>query len=177
MNKYLILASIFCCLLSACDDDEWPNGDPELEHVYFFGFEEWSAKFNNTITYTISQGETATIPVKFFSERVCKDDVVVKWFVKSDLVLNTDYEIVDKDGKTITPADGKSQEMVWPKATKGVQNIYIKAKNGNTGSISVLTFDPDSEEPISYENTTIAKTGSYEVRAFTQNYKVTVKIK
>ena len=67
--------------------------------------------------------------------------------------------------------------MVWPNAKQGVQNIYIKALNGNKGTIRVLTFDPKKTMSSSdVSSTTIVKTNEYEVRAFTENYYVTVHI-
>lgn len=67
--------------------------------------------------------------------------------------------------------------MVWPKAKKGLQNVYVKALNGAKGTITLQTFDPNSTVPISFDYTTITKTENYEVRAFTQNYFVTITIK
>lgn len=70
--------------------------------------------------------------------------------------------------------------MTWPNAVQGTQEVYIKALNGQTGSLRVMTYDPAKENELDankLETTIIAKTNEYEVRAFTENYYVTVNIK
>ena len=68
--------------------------------------------------------------------------------------------------------------MIWPNAQKGTQNIYIKALTGKKGKIRVLTFDPQKTiDATDINSTTITKTNEYEVRAFSENYYVTVNIK
>ena len=177
MKKYLYIIFIVltCNLLSSCSDDEWDNGDPAMEHVYYFGFEQWSPKFDNKVTYNVKQGETIGIPVQFHSERVRKYDVDVTYFV-SGLTEGVDYVVVDENGTQLSKNADGGYSMTWPKAVKGVKNVYIKALNGEKGAIKVLTFNPNSTEAISYTNTTISKTSDYEVRAFTQNYFVTLNI-
>ena len=68
--------------------------------------------------------------------------------------------------------------MTWPNAKQGSQDVYIKALNGATGSLKVLTFDPTKKmDQTDVSSTIIVKTNEYEVRAFTENYYVTVNIK
>lgn len=68
--------------------------------------------------------------------------------------------------------------MTWPNAIKGSQNVYIKALNGTKGAIRVLTYDPNKAiDATDVSSTTITKTNEYEVRAFSENYYVTVYIK
>lgn len=178
MKKYLyiIFIALTASLFASCSDDEWGNGDPAMEHVYYFGFAEWSPKLDNKITYNTVQGETTAIPVQFHSERVRSYNVEVSYFV-SGLTEGTDYIVVDEKGTQIQKNANGGYSMIWPNAIKGIKDIYIKALNGNKGALKILTFDPNSPEVISYTNTTIAKTTEYEVRAFTQNYFVTLNIK
>ena len=85
--------------------------------------------------------------------------------------------MVDKDGNILTPNEAGAYTMVWPNAKKGVQNIYIKALNGQTGSIRVLTFDPNKTIDVTDATTaSIIKTDEYEVRAISENYYITVFI-
>ena len=68
--------------------------------------------------------------------------------------------------------------MVWKNAVKGSQNVYIKALPGKKGRIRVLTFDPAKKMDVTdVESTVIVRTNEYEVRAFSENYYVTVNIK
>ena len=54
---------------------------------------------------------------------------------------------------------------------------YIKALNGKKGSFHVLTFDPNKKMDVTDVTTTsIIKTDEYEVRAMSENYRVTVII-
>ncbi len=173
---YIIFITLSVSLFTSCSDDDWGNGDPALEHVYFFGFAEWSPKFDNKVAYSVVQGETAAIPVQFHSERVRSYDVNVSYYV-TGLNEGVDYIVVDENGKQITKDENGGYNMQWPNAIKGVKNIYIKTLIGSKGALKIQTFNPNSVEPISYTNITIAKTDDYEVRAFTQNYLVTLNIK
>ena len=63
-----------------------------------------------------------------------------------------------------------------------IQNIRLKALDGATGDVTVLTFDPkdvDDSGKIKISNSYTPNniTSQYEVHAFTQNYKVKVSIK
>lgn len=127
--------------------------------------------------FAVVQGQTVAIPTQFFSEQVCNFDVEVFYFTTGTLALGTDYDIVDEQGNSLLPTVNGGWAVTWPHAQKGGKNIYLKALNGAKGTVVVQTFDPKGPTDISFENTTISKTANYEVRAFTQNYKVTVAIK
>lgn len=172
---FLLMATI-CLTLAGCGDDDWGNGDPAMEHIYYFGFEDWG-KLKNDVVFNVNQGTILDIPVQFHSERVRSYDVTVYYYVSGDLVRGKDYEIVDENGTVLSPNANGAFTMEWPQAKKGVKNIRVKALNGSTGSFKVLTFDPNDSEEISYTHTTNSITDDYEVRAFTQNYLVTVNIK
>lgn len=186
-NK-LTLLTIFTigCLLAGCsnDHDEWADGDPDLAHVYYYCFEKWGGiPGGNDVTYSVKQGETVAVPTQFYSSFTRKYSPEVYYYTSvapkvEELVRGTDYEVVDKDGKTLTPDASGAYKMVWPNAKKDVQNIYIKALNGKKGSFRVLTFDPAKKmDPTNVSSTSIIKTDEYEVRAITENYYVTVTIK
>jgi hypothetical protein len=175
---------IICCAFVSCDNDEWSNGDPAMEHVYYFGFENWgnsSSSFNNNrVEYTVEQGKTVEIPVQFHSERVRSYDVVVYYYVSteaSDLKRGVDYQIVDDKGAVIELDANGAFSISFPQAKKGVKNIYVKALTAGTGSFNVLTFDPAAGEISHPDNIINSQTNDYEVRAFTRNYKVKVNVK
>lgn len=183
--KYIVvlLAAITCFTFVSCDNDEWGNGDPVMEHVYYFGFEYWGDKNNynkNQVEYNVEQGNLVGIPVQFHSERVRSYDVTVYYYVSgadSDLVRGTDYQITDEKGTVIDPDTNGAFAISFPQAKKGVKNIYVKALNGSKGSFKVLTFDPAAGEIAHPDNIANSQTAEYEVRAFTTNYFVTVNVK
>lgn len=186
LNK-LTLISVFAiiCLLAACsnDHDEWENGDPAMAHIYYYCFEQWGGiPGGNDISYSVKQGETIAIPTQFYSSFTRKYSPEVYYYTSpnpkaEELVCGTDYVVVDKEGNTLTPDASGAYTMTWPNAKKGVQNIYIKTLNGKKGSFRVLTFDPAKKMDVTDVSTTsIIKTDEYEVRAFSENYFVTVSI-
>lgn len=186
LNK-LTLISVFAisCLLAGCsnDHDEWENGDPAMAHIYYYCFEQWGGiPGGNDISYSVTQGETIAIPTQFYSSFTRTYSPEVYYYTSpnpkaEELVCGTDYVVVDKDGNTLTPDASGAYTMTWPNAKKGVQNIYIKTLNGKKGSFRVLTFDPAKKMDVTDVSTTsIIKTTEYEVRAFSENYFVTVSI-
>ncbi len=180
MKKILFILAAFCCILVSCDKNEWGNGDPSLANVYYVGFQQWSTKFDNSIQYNVNRGDTVSAPVQFYSEQVCPYDVVTYYYVAGSLVRGTDYQIVDENGTVLSPDVNGAFSLIWAKAIKGIKKIYVKALNSKVGSFTLLTFNPNATVPISpndVSTTTNNKTDEYEVRAFTQNYKVTINIK
>lgn len=171
----IILAVVASCMFTSCEKETWSEGDPAYEHVYYIGFEDWG-NFKNNVAFSVKQGETIAVPVQFHSERIRNYDVVTFFYVSGTAVLGTDYQIVDENGSSMTPDSNGAFSLNWPKAVKGVKKIYIKALNGNTGTFTLQTFDPNAAEAISYTNTLNNSTNDYEVHSFTQNYKVTVTI-
>lgn len=174
----IILLALVPFFFAGCEGEDWSDGDPALEHVYYFGFEDWG-KYKNDVKFTVNRGEMLAIPVQFHSERVRSYDVVAFYYVAGDAQRGTDYQIVDENGSVLTPDSNGAFTMVWPQAVKSVKNIYVKALNGSVGNFLVQTFDPNAAVPISNTDvsTTINNaTEDYEVRAFSQNYKVTVTI-
>lgn len=187
INKLLLLC-IFALgyVFTGCsnDHDEWVDGDPALAHVYFYCFDKWGGiPGGNDVKYTVTQGETIAVPTQFYSSFTRSYSPKVFYYTSpvpkaDELVRGTDYIVVDKDGKTLTPGADGAYEMTWPNAKKGVQNIYIKTLNGKKGSFRVLTFSPDKKIDVTDVSTTsIIKTDEYEVRAISDNYFVTVTIK
>lgn len=183
-NIFAILLIAIGCSFVSCSDDAWGDGDPAMEHIYYFGFENWgqtNGEFNNNkVVYNVDQGNTLEIPVQFHSERVRKYDITVYYYVSgdaSDLKRGMDYQITDDKGTVLEPDANGAFSMSFPQAKKGVKNIYIKTLNGNKGSFNVLTFDPAAGEISHPDNITNSQTKDYEVRAFSRNYKVKVNVK
>lgn len=187
LTNKLTLICVFAisCLFAGCSNDhaEWENGDPTMAHIYYYCFEKWGGiPGGNDISYSVTQGETIAIPTQFYSSFTRKYSPEVYYYTSpnpkaEELVCGTDYVVVDKEGNTLTPDASGAYTMTWPNAKKGVQDIYIKTLNGKKGSFRVLTFDPAKKMDVTDVSTTsIIKTNEYEVRAFSENYFVTVFI-
>ena len=176
---FYLMLGLLGLSFASCSEDEWSNGDPEYDHIYYTGFEDWG-QFKNDVAFDVKQGETVAIPVQFWCEFVRNYDVETYYYVAGSLVRGTDYEIVDANGQTLQPGANGAYQLLWPNALKGVQNVYVKALNGATGKVVVTTFDSNAGITLSNQDvtSTIQHTESqYEVRIFTQNYKVTVNVK
>ncbi len=165
----------------SCSNDEWGNeGEADKQHWYFFGFQEWHGKTANDISKNLQRGETLTVPMQFWSERPQNGiNAEVEYYFVSTLLLGVDYQVVDESGNTLMPESDGGYKMVWANCTKGVQNVYVRALQGNTGSIVLQTWNPArvDDDKISTTNTVIVDRGNYKVSAFTQNYKMTINIK
>lgn len=203
---YLLMAMSCCLTYTSCGDDNDWDYDHSLENVYYFGPEVWGYDTNkkgnnNVVIYSVKQGGTVEIPMQFWCEFVRSYDVETYYYVTPKpagekyypspasgsqvsydgtvLTCGVDYEVVDAQGQRLMPNADGAYVMTWPNAVKGVQNIYIKALNGKTGAFNLQTFNPNSSTTLSnqdVESTVQNRTEQYEVRIFTQNYRVTVAV-
>lgn len=176
-SLFTLLAAI--TLTTSCSDDEWGNDNADMENIYYIGFQDWG-QFKNDVKFTVNQGSTVAVPMQFWCEFNRSYDVTTYYYIVSDLKKGVDYEVVDDNGAVVAPGANGGYSMVWKNALKGVQNVNIKALNGAKGSLTIQTLDPASgvtPKNTEIETTLHAKTSEYEVRLFTQNYKVTVNIK
>lgn len=189
MKKLMIFLVVIatCSLFTGCGDDDWSNNNPEMEHIYYYGLGNVKFPGGNELQYEVNQGETVEIPTYFYSAFKRSYSPVVTYYTSAvpqnkentapQLVCGTDYQVVDKNGTILTPNTNNGYSMTWPNALQGSQNVYIKALNGKKGKIRVLTFDPTKTiDATDVSTTVIAKTKEYEVRAFSENYYVTVII-
>jgi hypothetical protein len=193
-----LLAAGALFLSSGCNTVEtWDDGLPEMEHVYYIGFQKTNIS-RDKLDYTVTQDGTSTwryekgawqpaekpfvasIPFQFHSERIRPYDAVINFWVvnagTSDLVAGTDYSI-SLEGTALTPDNG-IYSFAWPQAKKGVRNVEIKRLTSKNGTLKVYVLDPakGTPDPNKYETTTVNnKTSEYEVRAFSFDYgKVTI---
>ncbi len=181
---YIIALLLSASVLPSCSNDDW-DYDHSLEHVYFFGPEKWGydenkTGNNNVVHYDIKVGETAVVPMQLWSEFTRNYDIVTYYYtVSEDLVLGKDYQVVDEAGNALTPDANGAYSMVWKNAVKGVKDIYIKSlPGGSTGTVTLQTADPAGPTPVNNDlSTTLqSKTSNYELRIFSQNYKVAINI-
>lgn len=183
----LLMCTVICGLFASCEE-EWSNNNPAMEHIYYYGLGNIAYPGGNELQYNINQGETVAVPTYFFSAFTRSYSPVVTYYASAvpqnkdntvpQLVNGSDYQVIDKDGQILSPDNNGGYSMTWPNAKQGSQNVYIKALNGSKGSIRVLTYDPNKKiDPTDVSSTTIAKTNEYEVRAFSENYYITINIK
>lgn len=179
MKKILLILtaiSLSFTFTNCSDDDKWDATDLAMEHIYYIGFEDWG-KLKNDVVFNVKAGDVQAIPVQFHSERVRSYDVVTYYYVSGTPVLGVDFQIVDENNNIVQPDTNGAYKMDWPKAVKGIKNIYVKALKVSSTPVIVSTFNPNIGEISHPDNITNSKTNNYEVRAFSQNYKVTVNLK
>ena len=169
--------------LSSCDyyalDDVW---DPELENVFYCGYDEWIAQRTdgtNKLKYTISEGQSATMPFRLWSEFVNDFDVNVPIYVypEDGLALNVDFNVTDADGNSLVPQSDGGYVLTWKNSRKGNIDVKITAISAKPGKIIVQTCTREqaatltSQDPLSC---IIVDNEEYQVRCFTENYYCTV---
>jgi len=202
MKKILFICATMFLLLctTACEKaNDWGDGLPEMEHVYYVGFyksnvntdalnyeiaADGSARWRiNTGTWnnTNEVNITSPVPLEFHSERVRSYDAVTYFWVTnngtSTLTADTDYSVLTETGATITPDAQGAYSVVWPQTKKGIQNIKIKRLTSKSGSLRINVLNPALGAPdASNISTTVNNhTNDYEVRGFSFDYnKVTV---
>ena len=164
--------------LTSCSDDEWGNDNPMMEHIYYYGLGNVKYPGGNELKYTVKQGNTLEIPTYFFSAFIRNYNPEVWYYTTSDdLTLGVDYIVVDEDGNAINPVHDGGYLMVWPNAKQGIQNVRIQALSGKKGTLRVLTQNPSvTMKSDNVASTIIVSTSEYEVRAFTENYYVTINV-
>ena len=186
MKRYLnlLIAGIFALTsLMSCDfyalDNVW---DPELENVFYCGYDEWIAQRTdgtNKLKYTISKGESATMPFRLWSEFTRDFDVNIPIYVypDEDLVLNVDFKVTDANGNTLIPQADGGYVLTWKNAVKGNIDVCVVAISDKAGKIIVQTCTKEqgltltSQDPLSC---IIVDNSDYQVRCFTENYYCTV---
>ncbi|MDL2282385.1 hypothetical protein LJC44_04685 [Parabacteroides sp. OttesenSCG-928-G06] len=202
MKKIIFLFAAFVSLLGTvgCDDDAWTT-NPEWEHIYYVGFFK-EVTFSDNLNYEIATDGTARwrrnttawivtgsnsissdIPLQFHSSFTRSYDTVTYLWVTNDgssaLVEGRDYVLLDANGNTLSPADGK-YAITWPKAEKAIHNLKIKRLSEAKGVLKVNTLDPGKGTPSVTEDKYIEstlnnRTGDYEVRGLSHDFnKVTV---
>ena len=183
--------------LTSCSDDEWGNDNAEYKNVFIVAFDDWGPKSNNDMTYTVNQGSQVTVPVRLWCEGTRNFNADAFLYVDSSLQLGTDFQITDANGSVLQPNANGAFVLTWDLQSKDltknhrVQNIQVKALNGKTGNVTLMTFDPkdvDEAGKLKISNGGTKDddtqyyvpnnyTSQYEVRCLTVNYKVVVTIK
>lgn len=186
MKRYLnllITGILAVSALSSCDfyalDNVW---DPALENVFYCGYDEWIAQRTdgtNKLKYTVSKGESATMPFRLWSEFTRDFDVNVPIYVYPDenLALNVDFKVTDSKGNDLVPQSDGGYVLTWKNAVKGNIDVCVVVLSDKAGKIIVQTCTKEqgatltSQDPLSC---IIVDNNDYQVRCFTENYFCTV---
>ena len=205
MKKVIFLITAVVAMISTgCDiHDDWGDGLPEYEHVYYVGFYK-TGTYLDYLTYEITQNGSArwryaanatsgtwitvdeqwvvTIPMRLYSERVRNYDAVTYFWVynlgESALTAGVDYTVSLENGTVLTPNPNGAYSLTWPQTKKGIQNVRIKrSESSSNGTLRVNFFDPSKDAPSEQDPLTAIqnKTAEYEIRCITaDNNRVTV---
>ncbi|MBB5638943.1 hypothetical protein HDE68_004881 [Pedobacter cryoconitis] len=148
MNKAIIYLSAFAltaAIFTACkkDEDNGKKGLPEFDNYYYAGFLPW----NNTGTESVLRTQTKLVkfPVQFNSAFVRDFDAaafytLVTTGITNPAVAGQDFNIVDKNGNTITAANA-IYSLNFPQAKKTVDTIYIKVLNSPVAGTRKIEID------------------------------------
>lgn len=131
--KYMAGAAAAVLLLTSCEKKDYPAGLPEYEHHYYLVYIP-----NNNTQVNVQRTQTALLkfPVQFYSSFTRSYDAVgyyqiVTTGIANPAVQGQDFDIVDKNGATIQPVDGK-YSFTFQKAEKRTDTIYVKMLNNPT---------------------------------------------
>lgn len=172
---YFLIAIALCFTFTNCSDDDWSDGDPAMEHIYYVGFQQWFTKTANDITYNVKEKITVPISIQYYSERVRSYNVTTYYYVSSaGLTLGADYQVVDDKGTVIQPDSKGAFKLEWPQSKKGVQTIYVKTINAkNVYDESKLDFtgmtEKQKQDAITKEKERIRQLNSFKVLTFDPN--------
>jgi len=158
-------------LFSSCDKLETdPIGVPGLENYYYAGF--FSIPWNNTGTASVLRSQTALVkfPVKFHSSYLRDYDPSAQYSlittgITNPAVVGQDFEVVDKNGNRILPANGL-YSLVFPKAETKIDTLYFKVLNSPLAGTRRIEI-----------NLVTNTTQQYTVGTFSQAFKRFIEIR
>jgi hypothetical protein len=132
--QYMVMIFAGIVALAACEKKDYAAGVPEMEHQYYAIF---VPNNNSNVIVQRTQAALLKFPVQFYSTATRSYDAVAKYAVvttgiATPAVLGQDFNIVDKNGNTITPAADGSYTIVFPQAKQAMDTIYIKLLNNPT---------------------------------------------
>jgi hypothetical protein len=132
--QYMVMACAGIFVLAACEKKDYAAGVPQMEHHYYAIFVP-----NNNSNVIVQRNQAALLkfPVQFYSTFTRSYDAVAKYAIvttgiTTPAVPGQDFNIVDKNGTTITPAADGSYTLVFPQAKQAMDTIYIKLLNNPT---------------------------------------------
>lgn len=128
--KYIIVVLFGGLIFSSCEKKEYPAGLAEYDHHYYAAYIP-----NNNSKVSVQRTQTTLLkfPVQFYSSLSRNYDAVAHYAVVTTGIANPavagqDFDIVDKNGSAIQPADGK-YSFTFSKAERAMDTIYVKLLN------------------------------------------------
>ncbi|CAN5688406.1 hypothetical protein BH11BAC3_BH11BAC3_36260 [soil metagenome] len=129
------IAIVFCGIgFASCEKKDVPLGLPEYENHYYAAYIP-----NNNSNVVVQRNQTALVkfPVQFYSAYSRSYDAIAYYSIvttgiTAPAVLGQDFNIVDKNGNTLTPGDSSRYSITYPKAERYLDTIYIKLLNNPT---------------------------------------------
>lgn len=129
----ITLGLMLLVLFAACEKKDYPMGLPEYENHYYAAYIP-----NNNTLVTVQRTQTALLkfPVQFYSSYTRDYDAIAKYAVvttgiSNPAVLGQDFNIVDKNGNTISPGDSGRYSFTFPKSIRTMDTIYVKLLNSS----------------------------------------------
>lgn len=166
-NIVLAFLAIIVVAFTACEKDD-PAGVPEFDHYYYAGFLPW----NNTGTESVFRTQTTLVkfPVQLNSATERDYDAVAQYTlvttgITNPAVAGQDFNIVDKSGTTLQPANGV-YSLTFTRAKAKVDTIYVKVLNSAVAGTRRIEINL-------IKNTT----SQYTVGTFTQSFKRFLEVK
>ncbi len=128
---YILFILVAGISITACEKDNYNrDGLPEYANHYYAAY---IPNTNTAVSVARTQTALLKFPVQFYSAYVRDYDAVAQYKVSTagianPAVLGQDFNIVDKNGAVIQPADGK-YSIVFPQAKRAMDTIYVKLLN------------------------------------------------
>lgn len=117
--------------LASCEKRDYNRGGlPEYDNHYYAAY---IPNDNSTVSVQRTQATPVKLAVQFYSAFTRSYDAVANYSIvttgiANPAVLGQDFNVVDKNGNVLQPANGK-YSMVFPQAKRAMDTIYIKLLN------------------------------------------------
>lgn len=128
---FLSLVALSALVLGSCEKRDYDRGGESNYNSHYYM--AYLPNDNSAVSLQRNQTALVKFPVQFYSAFTRSYDAVGKYVISTTgisnpAVLGQDFNVVDKNGVTITPTDGK-YSMVFPQAKRTTDTIYIKLLN------------------------------------------------
>jgi hypothetical protein len=130
---YILFISAGIMALASCEKRDYNHGGlPEYENHYYAAY---LPNDNSGVSLTRTQTALIKFPVQFYSSFTRSYDAVANYAIvttgiANPAVLGQDFNVVDKNGAVIQPANGK-YSMTFVQSKRATDTIYIKLLNSN----------------------------------------------
>jgi len=128
--NYIVFIFVCVSLLVSCEKKGYRMGLPEYDNHYYAAY---IPNNNSLVSVKRTQTNLLKFPVQFYSAFTRSYDAIAYYAVQTNGIANpaelgVDFNIVDKNGNVLTPADSV-YTMTFPKAERAMDTIYVKLLN------------------------------------------------